>query len=127
MKSPAEKNRILIVDDEKSNLLILNSILGQEYSLLMARNGGEAIERAMEHMPDLILLDVIMPGIDGYDVITTLKRSEKTRGIPVIFITGLNSPEDEEKGLSLGAAGHIAKPFSPAMVRQQVESQIMNR
>jgi len=118
------KNSILIVDDEKSNLLVLNSILNQDYTLYVARNGVEAVKRANECMPDLILLDILMPGMDGYAVISALKNSDKTQNIPVIFITGLSDTSDEEKGLSLGAVDYIGKPFSPAIVKLRVQSQI---
>jgi len=118
------KNSLLIVDDEKSNLLVLHSILRQEYTLYMARDGREALERANESMPDLILLDILMPGMDGYAVLAALKNSAETRHIPVIFITGLSDPDDEEKGLSLGAVDYISKPFSPAIVKLRVQSQI---
>ena len=118
------KNSLLIVDDEKSNLLVLNSILNQEYTLYMARDGHEAVERANECMPDLILLDILMPGMDGYAVIGALRSSVTTQHIPVIFITGLSDPDDEEKGLSLGAVDYISKPFSPAIVKLRVQNQI---
>jgi len=118
------KNSILIVDDDKSNLLVLNDILNQDYTLFLARSGREAIEKANGNMPDLILLDIIMPGMDGYEVLAALKDSDKTRNIPVIFITGLSDPEAEEKGLSLGAADYISKPFSHAIVKLRVQNQI---
>jgi PleD family two-component response regulator len=118
------KKRVLIVDDMKSNLLILYSILKEDYTLLMARNGLEAIERASKYAPDLILLDILMPEMCGYDVITALKSSDKTQNIPVIFISGLDGPGDEEKGLSLGAVDYIKKPFNPAIVKLRVQNQI---
>ena len=118
------KNRILIVDDEKSNLLYLNSLLGAEYTLSMAKDGTEAIERAKDYAPDLILLDIIMPGIDGYEVLSELKKAERTQGIPVIFITGLSSNEDETKGLVLGADDYINKPFNDAVVQLRIRNQL---
>ena len=118
------KNSILIVDDDKSNLLVLNDILNQDYTLYLARSGRDAIEKANGNLPDLILLDIIMPGMDGYDVLAALKDSDKTRHIPVIFITGLSDPEAEKKGLSLGAADYISKPFSHAIVKLRVQNQI---
>ena len=120
----AKKNSLLIVDDEKSNILALTRILSQAYTIYAAKNGQDAIETAAEHMPDVILLDILMPEMDGYDVLAALKGSEKTRAIPVIIITGLDSPEDEEKGLALGAADYISKPFSPAIVKLRVQNQI---
>ena len=123
MDDPA-KNTILIVDDEKSNLMYLNSLLGSEYTLYTARDGTEAIMRANEFLPDLILLDIVMPVMDGYEVLKVLKKAEKTRGIPVVFITGLSSREDESKGLLVGADDYINKPFSDAIVRLRVRNQL---
>ncbi len=115
---------ILIVDDMLSNIMIVADILKSEYNLLIAQNGRDAIRVATEKQPDVILLDVIMPVMDGYEVITALKQSERTSRIPVIFITGLQSVADEEKGLALQAADYISKPFSPAIVRLRVRNQI---
>ncbi|MCL2879355.1 MAG: response regulator [Treponema sp.] len=119
-----EKNKILIVDDEKSNLLYLNNLLGAEFTLFMARSGSEAIERANDYIPDLILLDIIMPEMDGYEVLLQLRKSERTREIPVIFITGLNSNADEIKGLKLGADDYISKPFQDAIVLLRIRKQL---
>ncbi|MCL2767741.1 MAG: ATP-binding protein [Synergistaceae bacterium] len=119
-----KKARILIVDDEKPNILALTHMLSPEYTVYASRCGQDAIEVAQEYIPDIILLDIIMPEIDGYEVITALKKSEKTRGIPVIFITGLGGADDEKKGLSLGAADYISKPFSPAIVHLRVQNQL---
>ena len=103
-----KKNTLLVVDDEKANLKVLAHILISEYIIYTATNGADAIEKANEYMPDLILLDIHMPDMDGYEVLAALKSSDKTRNIPVIFITGLSSVEDEEKGLDLDAAGKNA-------------------
>jgi len=118
------KNTILIVDDEKPNILFLNDLLCSDYTVFVAKDGYEAIRKANELLPDLILLDIIMPGMDGYEVLSELKSSEITKGIPVIFITGLSSSEDEEKGLTLGTADYITKPFSKAIARLRVDNQI---
>jgi len=118
------KNSILIVDDEKSNLLYLNHILSADYKISIAKDGQEAIERANENRPDLILLDIIMPGMDGYEVFSILRKGEKTADIPVIFITGLTSSEDETKGLIMGADDYISKPFHDAIVRLRVNNQL---
>jgi len=115
---------ILITDDEKSNLDILGSILSPTYNLLISRNGPRALELAKEHRPDLILLDVLMPGMSGFEVITKLQESEATSRIPVIFITGLTSAHDEEKGFFLGAVDYIAKPFNKAIVKARVNTHI---
>jgi diguanylate cyclase (GGDEF)-like protein len=119
-----KKNSVLIVDDDKTNIMALTHILSNDYTIQAARNGYNAIKAAEQRLPDVILLDVIMPDMDGYTVIRVLKNSEKTRDIPVIFITGLNDAESEEKGLVLGAADYISKPFNPAIVMLRVRNQI---
>ena len=120
----AKENRILIVDDEKSNILALTHILSPLYTIYASRNGQDAIEIANEYLPDVILLDIIMPEMDGYAVIEALKNSDRTREIPVIFISGLSGADDEKKGLSLGAADYISKPFNPAIVLLRVQNQL---
>jgi len=122
----AENHKVLIVDDERTNLNVLTHILRQDYTVLVAKDGATGIEIAGEEKPDLILLDIIMEDIDGYTVFSMLKASEKTKDIPVIFITGLNSSEDMEKGLALGAVDYISKPFSAATVREKVFRQLRN-
>jgi diguanylate cyclase (GGDEF)-like protein len=118
------KNSLLIVDDENINLKILTHILGQEYTIYTAVNGSGAIERAKEYKPDLILLDILMPGMDGYETLSRIKNDEEIKHIPVVFITGLSSALDEEKGLSLNAADYITKPFSAMIVKFRVRNQI---
>ena len=118
------KNSVLVVDDDKSNLLVLNSILHSEYTVYTTITGVDAVDIADTYLPDLILLDVLMPEMSGYDVIAKLKSSEKTRNIPVIFITGLESVEDEEKGLDLGAVDFIRKPFSEKIVCAKVRTHM---
>jgi len=118
------KHSVLIVDDEKLNLDVLVRILSPEYTIYVSKSGASAVEMAHHHMPDIILLDILMPDMDGYEVLGVLKKSEKTRNIPVIFITGLGSIEDEEKGLDLDAADYIHKPFSAKIVRARVRNQI---
>jgi len=119
-----KKRGVLIIDDERYNISALKIILSPEYTVYASINGKDAIETAEEFMPDIILLDVLMPDMDGYDVITILKASEKTRDIPVIFITGLDNIEAEIKGLALGAADYILKPFHPAIVKLRVQNQL---
>ena len=121
---PEKKQTILIIDDENSNIIALNAILQPEFAVLAAKNGKAGLNAAKKHVPDIILLDIIMPEIDGFEIITELKKSEKTKNIPVIFISGLTNPEDEEKGLRLGAADYISKPFSPAIVKLRIKNQI---
>ncbi|MCL2077256.1 MAG: diguanylate cyclase [Oscillospiraceae bacterium] len=119
------KYSILVVDDESSNITALNAILSPEYTVYAAKNGQSAINAAEKHLPDIILLDILMPEMDGYSVIETLKSSSITKKIPVIFITGLSDTDDEEKGLTLGAADYISKPFSPVIVKLRIRNQIM--
>jgi len=119
-----KRKSVLIVDDEKSNIIVLTNILSAEYKIFAVKDSREAVKVAEENMPDVILLDIIMPEMDGYDVIAALKNSKKAKDIPVIFITGLNNNEAEEKGLALGAVDFIPKPFSPIVVKLRVENQI---
>jgi len=115
---------VLIVDDQETNITLLTKILGPEYTIYSAENGIDAIEAAEKHLPSVILLDILMFDMDGYAVISELKSSPKTKDIPVIFITSLDSDTDEEKGLSLGAADYITKPFSAAIVKLRIKNQI---
>ncbi|MCL2689038.1 MAG: response regulator [Chitinispirillia bacterium] len=115
---------VLIVDDEKSNIIVLTNILSGEYKVLAVKDSREAVKAAEENMPDVILLDIIMPEMDGYDVISALKNSKKAKNIPVIFITGLSNSEAEERGLSLGAVDFITKPFTSTVVKLRVENQM---
>jgi signal transduction histidine kinase len=119
-----KKNSVLIVDDEADNITILSLILEPEYTVYTANKGKQAIEIAEEHIPDVILLDILMPEMDGYEVITTLKNSEITKNIPVIFITGLSDDDDEKKGWLLGASDYITKPFSKTIVKLRVQHQV---
>ena len=117
-------NSLLIIDDEKANLRILTHILSPDYNIYTATNGAAGIKIAREYMPDLILLDILMPEMDGYQTLSEIKKNEETRTIPVIFITGLNSDEDEEKGLALDAADYITKPFNGNIIKLRVRNQI---
>lgn len=121
------KNSVLIVDDENMNIMALTHILSRDHIVYAAKTGENGIIAAEKHLPDLILLDIIMPEMDGYAVITALKSSEKTQGIPVIFISGLSEPDEEKKGLSLGAADYIIKPFNPSAVKVRVDDHINRR
>jgi len=118
------KNVVLIIDDETANIIALTNILSTDFDVFAAKNGMDAIDLAVEHMPDVILLDVLMPEMDGYEVIATLKGMDKTKNIPVIFITGLDNAEAEKKGLALGAADYIPKPFNPDIVKLRVANQV---
>jgi diguanylate cyclase (GGDEF)-like protein len=118
------KNSLLIVDDEEMNITVLSYILSPYYTIYTATNGANALEQAMEYMPDLVLLDIVMPEMDGYETLAELRKNEKTRDIPVVFITGLGSIEDEEKGLSHNAVDYISKPFSAVIVKLRIRNQI---
>ncbi len=119
------KARILIVDDEKVNLKVLGYLLKEDYTPVLATSGAQALKHAFgDSPPDLILLDVVMPEMGGYEVIKSLKNNEKTKDIPVIFITALSSIEDEEQGLKLGAMDYITKPLSPPIVKMRIRNQL---
>lgn len=120
----AGRNSVLIVDDERANIIALTHILSPEYTVYAAKNGQDAVEVANEFLPDVILLDILMPEMDGYEVLTALKNGELTQSIPVIFVTGLGNSEDEEKGLNSGASDYISKPFSPSVVKLRVKNQL---
>jgi len=121
------KHSLLIIDDENVNLKVLNQILAPEYTILTANNGLDGIEKAKEYLPDLILLDIIMPDMDGYQTFSTLKKNNKTMNIPVIFITGVDSEEYEEKGSLLEAADYISKPFNSLIVKLRVRNHLKFR
>jgi len=120
----AKKNSLLIVDDENANLKVLTHILGSDYTIYTATNGKNAIEKAKEFLPDLIMLDILMPDMDGYTTLAEIKKCEEIKKIPVVFISGLDSDEDEERGLSLDAADYIIKPFNAPIVKLRVHNQI---
>jgi DNA-binding response OmpR family regulator len=116
--------RILVVDDEKHNIDVLNEILSPLYDVMIAKDGATAIKMARELLPDLILLDVVMPEASGFNVIATLKETDATKNIPVIFVTSLDDHKYEEKGLELGAVDYITKPFRNAIVMARVKTQL---
>lgn len=118
------KAKILIIDDEPTNLQILNEILKNDYSLSFAKDANKGWDLAYSEVPDLILLDVMMPEKTGYDLIKELKANQKTKFIPVIFVTALTDIGDEEKGFLLGAVDYITKPVSPAIVKARVKTHL---
>jgi len=118
------KNRILFVDDDYMNLSALTHILSEEYTVYAEKNGLKCLSTAKIVKPHLILLDVVMPEINGFDVINLLREDEFTKNIPVIFVTGKNTAEDEVRGLSLGAVDYIYKPFNPLVVKTRVRNQM---
>src|SRR5271169_5653321 len=123
-----EGKTILLVDDEPANIQIVNSILKDIYKTRIATNGERALELANEDPPpDLILLDVMMPEMNGYEVCSRLKSADHTRDIPVIFLTGQTEIDDETKGFEVGAVDYIHKPFSPAVVQARVRTHLVLR
>ncbi len=119
------RSQVLIVDDSLGNIELLGHILGAEYGISFASNGIEGLDLATRYPTDLILLDVMMPGLDGYEVCRRLKANPDTRDIPVVFLTSLESAVDEEYGLSLGAEDFIHKPVSPPVVLARVRNHLL--
>ena len=123
-----EQKVVLVVDDAPANIRLVNAILHDRYKVRIATNGAKALELVNgPPAADLILLDVIMPGMDGYEVCTLLKAIPSTRDIPVIFLTGQTETDDETKGFAVGAVDYIHKPFSPAVVVARVETHLALR
>ncbi|HOW61650.1 MAG TPA: diguanylate cyclase [Candidatus Contendobacter sp.] len=116
--------RLLLVDDVKANLLLLAKALGQDYECRLATDGASALEQAISDPPDLILLDVMMPGLDGYEVCRRLKADPRTINIPVIFLTHLNEEADEKAGLEAGAIDYITKPFRFPIIKARVRNHL---
>src|SRR5690606_13585478 len=114
----------LLVDDEASNLQVLRHTLQDEYRLLFAKDGQSALDLVQRDRPDLILLDVMMPGLSGYDVCKALKGAPDTAAIPVIFVTALADREHEHTNLAVGAVDYIAKPFNPHIVKARVRTHL---
>ena len=118
------RHRVLIVDDTPTNIEVLYKILHGEYDVFFAKNGPDGLKVVQRELPDLILLDVMMPGMDGYQVCTLLKANPLTASIPVIFITAMASEEDQTKGLDCGAIDYLTKPISPPIVRARVRNHL---
>ncbi|MCP5196665.1 MAG: response regulator [Gammaproteobacteria bacterium] len=116
--------RLLIVDDEATNLQLMRQILQDEYQLMFAKDGASAIKLADQHQPDLILMDIMMPGMSGYDAVEELKRRPSTQRIPVIFISAMSEVTDETYGFTVGAVDYILKPVSPPIVRARVHNHL---
>ena len=125
MITPADaRPLLLLVDDEATNLQVLRHILQEDYRLLFAKDGAKALEMAERERPDLILLDVMMPGMTGYEVCQALKVQAHLEAIPVIFVTALADVEDEAHGFAVGAVDYITKPVSPPIVRARVRTHL---
>ena len=121
-----DKNRILIVDDEPGNIKILSNVLADDYALSVAISGAQALEIAKVQLPDIVLLDMVMPAMDGIQVCQALKADETTKDIPVIFVTSMSDTANEERGLDAGAVDYISKPISPPIVKARVKIHIQN-
>ncbi|MEK1905911.1 MAG: HD domain-containing phosphohydrolase [Pseudomonas sp.] len=125
MTEPVDtRPKLLLVDDEPTNLQVLRQILQDDYRLFFAKDGDKALELAARERPDLILLDVMMPGMTGYEVCTRLKQAADTLAIPVIFVTALADVDDEARGFEVGAVDYITKPVSPPIVRARVRTHL---
>ena len=121
---PTERAKILLVDDVATNIQLLNSLLGEEHETFFATRGEKALELARDKQPDLILLDVMMPEMDGHEVCRRLKSDPLTEAIPVIFVTAMGQESDEALGLKLGAVDYITKPLSAPIVQMRVRTHL---
>ncbi len=115
---------VLIVDDELLNIELLGQSLNDSAEVIFSTTGTEALRLAADQRPDLILLDIILPDMDGYEVCARLKSNDKTKSIPIIFVTAMDQEADEAKGLEAGAIDYITKPFRPAIVRARVSNHL---
>jgi len=118
------EHSVLIIDSDLLNITALTYLLSDEFNVFTERSGCKSIEVAKEVRPDIILLDVVMPDMNGFEVITALKKDEATKDIPVIFVTGLNNTRDEEQGLTLGAVDYVNKPFSSYILKLRIKNQL---
>lgn len=121
---PDNRPKLLLVDDEPANLQVLRHVLQEDYRLLFARDGHKALALAQAELPQLILLDVMMPGLSGLEVCRALKAQALTRAVPVIFVTALADSQDETLGFEAGAVDYISKPISPPVVRARVRTHL---
>jgi putative two-component system response regulator len=125
MKSSRDaRPKLLLVDDEPSNLQVLRHTLQEDYRLVFAKDGEKALELAVAEAPQLILLDVMMPVMTGYEICQKLKCDKRTAQIPVIFVTALSDAEDETKGFAAGAVDYLTKPVSPSVVKARVRTHL---
>ena len=115
---------ILIVDDTEANIDILVDALSSDYEVSVAMDGQSALDDVRENIPDLILLDIMMPGLDGYEVCRQLKKNPETHHIPIVFLTAMTGDEDEAKGLALGAIDYITKPFNQELVKSRIKNHL---
>lgn len=128
MTDAKEKKLVLVVDDATTNIQMVHSMLKDDYKIRVATSGPKALDLVkIKPLPDIILLDVGMPEMDGYEVCTILKTTPEARDIPVIFLTGKTKADEETKGFAVGAVDYIHKPFSPAVVKARVHTHLMLR
>nr|WP_295770937.1 diguanylate cyclase [Rhodoferax sp.] len=118
------KPKLLVVDDQPINIQVMHQVFGADYQVFMATNGSQALAICQANPPDLVLLDVVMPGMDGFEVCIQLKAHDATRNIPVIFVTAHSDAAQETHGLSVGAVDFISKPVNPAVVRARVKTHL---
>ena len=123
MEELSERN-VLVVDDAEANIDILVEALGSEYEVSVAMDGESALESVESELPDIILLDIMMPGIDGYEVCQRLKSDTKTAGIPIVFLTAMTDDENRTRGFELGAVDYITKPFEISEVKAVVKAHL---
>jgi PleD family two-component response regulator len=124
---PDRKQTILVVDDTEIDIDVLMEMLSKDYSVHVATDGESALNIVKIFQPDLILLDILMPVLSGFDVCSQLKKDRNTQDIPVIFITSLTAVMDETHGLELGAVDYITKPFNPAIVKTRIKIQLEHK
>ncbi len=124
LESPGAKPKLLLVDDQAINIQVLHQIFAADFQVFMATSGVQALAICRTNPPDLVLLDVVMPGMDGFEVCTALKADEATRNIPVIFVTAHTDAAQETHGLEVGAVDFISKPVNPAVVRARVNTHL---
>jgi DNA-binding NarL/FixJ family response regulator len=120
----AKRYSVLLVDDELINIKILSDVLKDDYEVIFATGAQEGIYRAIESKPDIILLDIMMPGMDGYEACARLQSDPRTAGIPVIFVTALGSTAQEVKGLDTGAVDYVTKPINAEIVKARVRNHL---
>lgn len=119
-----KRQTVLVVDDMPTNIKTLKELLSEDYEILFATSGQEAVEIATKNIPDIILLDVVMPNMDGYETCARIKADERTQNIPIIFITAKHEEEDERRGLAIGAIDYITKPFKAAIVEARIRNHL---
>ncbi|MFZ2725648.1 MAG: diguanylate cyclase [Methylococcaceae bacterium] len=119
--------KLLIVDDEAANLRTLDALLRDKYNIVVAANGEQALKHAVITLPDLILLDIEMPNMDGYEVFAFLKKNELTREIPIIFVSTKACDTDEKKGLEMGAVDYITKPYRPFVIQARIKNHLESK